>query len=271
MRIIRKKINYRNVLLVVLCSLFGMWYGYDYVKALRTKKPQLFTVRFISWHISNLSGSVLPDRMVPYLEKEFIGKNMLAIDGNKIKKQLYAWSCRLQAVSWSFDAERNVHISLQGYRPLFFINDMFVLLENRAIVPHDLFEDEELEVLPTMQLQERLLSSTLNERIFGFLLSLKKDFLQNFSLFYKEHDYIVVTPQTPGIYQHSLVCNEKKIQQWDKKIIPAISDIFKNLEERSVIKPALVKRQKRPFIFDLRFKDQVIVKLPDPFNCGRGS
>lgn len=271
MRIIRKKINYYNVFLVVLCSLFGLRYGYDYVKALKTKKTQLFTVRFISWHISNLSGSVLPDRMVPYLEKEFIGKNMLAIDGNKIKKQLYAWSCRLNAVSWSFDAERNVHISLQGYRPLFFINEMFVLLENRSIVPHNLFEDQELEPLPAVQIEERLLSSTLNERIFGFLLSLKKDFLQNFSLFYKEHDHIVVTPQLPGGYQHCFMCNEKTIQQWDKKINPTISDIFKNLEERAIIKPALVKRQKRPFIFDLRFKDQVIVKLPDPFNCGRGS
>lgn len=209
--------------------------------------------------------------MVPYLEKEFIGTNMLSIDENKIKKQLYAWSCRLQTVSWSFDAERNVHISLQGHKPLFFINNMFVLLENRTIVPYDLFENEERELLPTVHVDKKVLSLPLSEHVFGFLTSLNKEFLARFSVFYVSQDHIELTPCKHGAYQYRIMCNAKTIQLCDAKIINTISDIFKNLEEQSIIKTALLKRQKQPFIFDVRFKDQVIVKLPDPFNCGRGS
>lgn len=197
------------------------------------------------------------EELVNYLNQKMTDTNFLFFDRNKFYSDLkntFGW---VKDISWKRNGFNSIQCKVIGYKPICYINDEMLVLENGMFMGHSQCDHDLVVTLPSVVIDQQLLQySLLDDQTLLFCMNINTMWLNDYVITYHDTHEIIVQPKK---YKHiTLIADQVSLQEGKK--FQAIELILKDLHKKKILYFSRWFEQQFSFMLDLRFKDRIVVK-----------
>jgi hypothetical protein len=232
----------------ILC-IFACLVVYKNVRRVFVFARERFAPRSISITCKNIYSDELRDEIKQCAIKYLSGRSYADVSLAELHKNLKQCFKLIKKISWNWGSWGESELVIEGVRPLFLVNDMFVLGDKRRLFPTVFFTDISLDKLHPVSLDFSLCGIKVPRRVHSFLQKIPKDYWESYKVFYISRERIELEEKkskTPVCF----VLNEEML--FDRKKM-------KKAEYLSVARPVDMKR--KYVAYDLRFTNRIYAKI----------
>jgi len=235
--------------------------------ALFNNSATFFTPSNITYEIKNSKNTNMHHTMINFITKKTSRGNCLSFDPHNFYTQLQSMFPQIDNFEWKILPSKTLHMTIDIAQPELIINKKYTIGQTNKLLTLNLFNQSELENLPHLTIDDSLINKKFDTVVFDFFQSIPNEVFEIFDITYYSARKIILQKKE-GLYNYHIITDMQSFFNQDK--VNYIQTIFKDLMEKKVITNWRLKKQRSPFVFDMRIENQIIVKLPEPFKRGRG-
>ncbi|MFA5075266.1 MAG: hypothetical protein WC436_04150 [Candidatus Babeliales bacterium] len=225
-----------------------------------TKDVLIETENFYSENLKKEIVSSLKN----YICSEKASKNKLGSICSQLKKKYRI----IKKIELNYIAPDNIECKITAARPLFTVNNKFVITDKKRLFDYSIFELFDKNKINNFFVLESFLKDKMPIKIYDFLKNLSKDITDNYYLIYKKPTQIFLKPKNFDCNNNSnnnffILLDSNSINLNKIKNMENI----KNMSSNVILNKKLLKKCK---LFDLRFNNRILVKFVGLDFWGRG-
>lgn len=167
------KISFRLFIAAVAIMLVGLG-GY------KLKKIAPDSVAITYHHVYS---DMLKQELTQYIETEFKTKNFSGFIPALFAKNLKRNFTFVKKVLWNWDASGRATVTVEGVRPLFLVNDKFILGNKKRLFPINFFQNVSLDSLKSIQIASALVhEQKINASLYKFLRTVPDSYWDRYTM-----------------------------------------------------------------------------------------
>lgn len=225
-------------------------------------KQKFIVEHKITYAFQDFFSEAIKNDLKLLVDHEFANGNLLRFNQRDLYSDLKEKCCVIKSVSYRYTAEKNLLVSMVGVRPVFMVNNTYVVAENHHLYEENMFSDYCLHDLPNFKLAEPYCKQVLDGELYSLLHAIDSNFWQDFNLEYQGPFSVLVRPKQT-IDDWMIIADHKSL--FDQEKFKSIKMIQADL----VATKKLQDHKKYRLVFDVRFNKRIITKIVDLGRRGR--
>lgn len=237
---------------------------YTYYK---NRMHQMFVPKKASCVIKNIFSRDLEEEIRAFVQDQTAEKSLLSFKPQDFYRQLKQQFNAIKTLEWAFVPPQTLLLTIIGQKPTCIINQEWVLGETNELLSKDHFVHYDMTLLDNIWVDQTWIETDLDKKVAQFIKTIPFQRFSKNSIYYHNPWEIHVIPDQ-SICKCRIIVDEKNL--FAQKKFDALSAIFQNLCQRGLISNKTLQSNGTPIAFDLRVKNQIIVKFFEPLRRGRG-
>jgi hypothetical protein len=182
------------------------------------------------------------------------GRSYADVSLDELHKNLKQYFKLIEKVSWNWCSWGESELVVEGVKPLFIVNDMFVLGEKRRLFPTVFFTDISLDSLKSVSLNFSLCGIKIPRSVHNFLKKVPKDYWDKYKISYNSCEEIVLEHKESSL-PSVFVVNENVV--FDKEKVKRAELLYDDVLRRKKV----TRLNRSKVVYDLRFDNRIYAKI----------
>ncbi len=217
--------------------------------------------------IQHISSCKIKEGIELFVKGHTTKKSLLNFNPKEFYAQFKEQFPIVKSCQWALVPPKTLQLTIIGQKPYCLVNNQWVMGEHDELFEKDDFFDEKEKQLPNIWIDDVWINDKLDAGVATFVHTIPHYLLDNNMIIYHAPWHIDIIPHQ-SICNCRIITDEKNFFAQSK--FDAISPIFQNLCHKRLITLKTLQSKGTPIAFDLRVKNQVIVKFLEPSKRGRG-
>jgi hypothetical protein len=234
-----KKKNFLAILLLLFIGVLAYKSG----KTVLLFIQDIFAPRAVSIVCNDIYSESLQHEIKKFLCSNFESRAYSEIDLPIIYKMLKYKFKVVKKMLWTWKSFDEAVLVVEGVRPVFFVNNKFVLGNKKRLLDFSMFSDLDMDLLKPITLGEKLYSEKVDSEVYKVINTVPESYWGAYNVSYLEKHDIVLEPK-------------------DKKCIKYVLDESVVFDQDKLKKASLLAQEikKRLTVCDLRFRDRICIR-----------
>jgi hypothetical protein len=213
-------------------------------------------------------NNILEEKITTFVQQHIIKKSLLTNSPEILSTLLQKNFPAIKKITYEYQPPKTILFHLEGTKPTCLVNENLVIGDQAVVLDQSNFCPEALAGLPKIVINQQWLANKIVlPSLYTLLHRLSPEQWARFRFTYHAPWLIEAVP-LKSIVKTAILATEHSL--FEPKKFDAISTIFQDLCSRGIITKKVLEAKNRPFLFDTRIKDQVIVRCNQPTKKGRG-
>ena len=241
-----------------------------------TKKAFFFSSKHVHAFFTPKEASVtlvafyhkdLEAKISRYISQHTTANSLLNFDPASFANKLKVAFPAIKTVTYHYQPPQTIAFRIEGTTPRCVVNNTFVIGDQQQLLATTDFDPSTLSALPSLSVEPQWTTKAIPPCLYEFVQHLQPEIWQQFSIHYHAPWQIVLTPKLSPCHA-SVIATAANLH--GTKHLAALPDIFQDLCARGMITKNVLQAKHCPLTFDIRLKDQIIVRYNHPVKRGRG-
>lgn len=228
----------------------------------------IFVPRQISCTFINISSEATKQQIKNIVQSTLTRESLIHFDANQFYKTLEQQFPIIKTMVWKFQAPNTLALTITGAKPIFLINNTSVMGNKKHLIPPSFFDQNIVAQLPQICVEQNWINNNhINIDAYKVIRKLTNYLWTTYKITFHNTSNIELAP-FQSICPCNIIADYKTL--FDKKRFESLSPLFQDLQNRGLITKKMLSAKGPALAFDMRIKNQIIVKFYEPIKRGMG-
>jgi hypothetical protein len=200
----------------------------------------------------------LKKELASCIKQQFLNTNFLFFEPADFYINLKERFSIIKKIAIKKNPAIGFEIHITGAAPMCVLNDQMILADNKEIYPMSLFLDCPDLLAKQILWRFAYVGIKIPQDVYDFFCSLSPELCTRFFITYESSSQIILRPKMNNFWEY-LIADIDSLQTEEK--LQRVDDVVQDICHRGLLSKSLLEKKKVSLRCDLRFKDQIIVKI----------
>jgi hypothetical protein len=230
-----------------------------------TKTSNFFCIKTINIDFKDIYSSNLKHKLDFYIKNSLKNKPLFLFNFQNFYENLKEKFHFIKDIQWDRQRLNEGNLQVWGATPKYLVNNLFVLCDNKKLLPKTFFEDFFMIETKQVQIDDQYCQNeSLVQEAYDFFEKIPEYVFKKYLIHHKNSSETLLQTKQNEKTKIDVITNTKTL--FTEKDQTNVERIIKNLKEKKIFP----SRKRGSVTLDFRFKNRIVAKVFDDTNGRMG-